>query len=116
VEGRPDQVYLLRAQFRLHAIAAARGNGRPAARRSGSIDNSSTPNIGALFPTSAACGRNQVEGFAWPRAVSVQLSALSLAFSVQLLNQHREHAFDFDGLLGQVFVVIGRDEFQISSQ
>ena len=69
-----------------------------------------------LIISSAACGRNQVEGFAWPRAVSVQLSALSLAFSVQLLNQHREHAFDFDGLLGQVFVVIGRDEFQISSQ
>lgn len=43
-------------------------------------------------------------------------SALSLAFSVQLLNEHREHAFDFDGLLGQVFVVIGRDQFQISSQ
>ena len=48
--------------------------------------------------SSAACGRNQVEGFAWPRAVSVQLSALSLAFSVQLLNQHREHAFDISSI------------------
>src|SRR5438034_11049411 len=43
-------------------------------------------------------------------------SALSLAFSVQLLHQHGEHAFDFDGLLRQLFVVIELDQFQISSQ
>src|SRR3989442_1144837 len=71
---------------------------------------------GPLIPLSAACGRNQVEGSCRPRAVSAQLSALSLAFSVQLLNQHREHAFDVDGLLCQLFIVIGRNELQISSE
>ena len=33
---------------------------------------------------SAACGRNQVEGFGWPRAVSRQLSALSIGTFVSL--------------------------------
>jgi hypothetical protein len=32
-----------------------------------------------IFP-SAACGRNQIEGFGWPRAVSRQRSAISLAY------------------------------------
>src|SRR5439155_22558236 len=45
-----------------------------------------------------------------------QPSALSLAFSVQLLHQHGEHAFDFDGPLRQLFVVVELAQFQISSQ
>ncbi len=50
-----------------------------------------------IFP-SAACGRNQGEGFGWARAISRQWSAFSLAFSIQLLHQHGNHAFDLNGL------------------
>jgi hypothetical protein len=38
------------------------------------------------------------------------------AFSTQLLNKHREHAFNLGGLLRQLFIVVGRDQFQVSSQ
>ena len=37
-------------------------------------------------------------------------------FSSQLLNKHRQHAFDFGGLLLQLLIVIGLDQFQISTQ
>jgi hypothetical protein len=45
-------------------------------------------------------------------AARYQLSA----FSGQLLNEHCEHAFDLGGLLRQFFVVVGFDQFQVSSQ
>ena len=38
------------------------------------------------------------------------------AFSTQLLNKHRGHAFDLGGLLCQLFTVPELDQFQISSQ
>ena len=38
------------------------------------------------------------------------------AFSAQLLNKHRKHAFDFYSLLHQFLIVIGRHKFQITSQ
>ena len=37
-------------------------------------------------------------------------------FSGQLLNECCEHAFDLGGLLRQFFVVVGFDQFQVSSQ
>ena len=36
--------------------------------------------------------------------------------SDQLLNEDGEHAFDFDGLLGELFVVVSLEQFQISGQ
>src|SRR5207249_203069 len=41
-------------------------------------------------------------GFGWPSAISRQL-----------LNQDREHAFDFDGLLRQLVVVVGRESGRV---
>jgi len=38
------------------------------------------------------------------------------AFSGQLLNEHGEHAFDLGGLLRQLLIVVGFDQFQVSSQ
>ena len=42
-------------------------------------------------------------------AARFQRTAFSLAISVQLLHQHREHAFDFSGLLRQLLIVVGLD-------
>ena len=38
------------------------------------------------------------------------------AFSSQLLNKHRQHAFDLGGLLLELFIVFRLDQFQVSSQ
>ena len=57
----------------------------------GNITWTRRPLLQGLVLLSAAGGRNQP-------AVSDQPSAFSLAISVQLLYQHREHAFEFDSL------------------
>jgi hypothetical protein len=38
------------------------------------------------------------------------------AFSGRLPNEHRKHAFDFDSLLHQFFIVIGPDIFQVTNR
>jgi len=38
------------------------------------------------------------------------------AFSPQLPNKHREHTFDFGGLLFQLIIVIGLNNIQVSGQ
>src|SRR5213593_3623695 len=60
----------------------------------------SSPSSTALTSLSAACGRNQLEGLRWPRAVSAQLSAISIGtsiFSLELLRKtqrsHRERVY-----------------------
>ncbi len=40
---------------------------------------------------SAACGRNEVEGFGWPCAVSRQRSAISLVFSADFRSNRLRH-------------------------
>jgi hypothetical protein len=38
------------------------------------------------------------------------------AFCSQLLNKHRQHAFDLGSLLLEMFIISGLDDFQVSSQ
>jgi len=38
------------------------------------------------------------------------------AFSSQLLNKHRQHAFDLGSLLLELFIMSGLNEFEVSSQ
>ncbi len=57
----------------------------------GDMRKAGTPEIPSLVFPSVAQGRNQISEIGGGRALS--------AFSGQLPNKHRKHAFDFEGML-----------------
>ena len=80
----------------------------PALRRNGE-------NSHKRLSAAAAATKTKLEIVGRRAAFSDQRSAVSLAFSIQLLNQRGQHFFDFDRLFRQPPIILV-DQFQIVSQ